>query len=65
MAKIDDKDKDIFEAKEAFWTSTLGIRQAFYEFSFTTEALYMSYTDKLWDDYWNDFRYLVRPVLAF
>ena len=65
MAKIDDKDKDIFEAKEAFWTSTLCIRQAFYEFSFTTEALYMSYNDKLWDDYWNDFRYFVRPVLAF
>ena len=61
VAKIDDKDKDIFEAKELFWTSTLCYRQKFCEFSFNTDALYWNSSDKLT----YEFRHLVRPVLAF
>ena len=65
IAKIDDKDKDIFEGKESFWTSTLCFGQAFYRFSFNTDALYMLNAEKLWNEYGYDTRYLVRPVLAF
>lgn len=61
MAKIDDKDKDIFEDRELFWTSTLCYRQKFCQFSFNTDALYWHSNDKLT----YESRHLVRPVLAF
>ena len=61
MAKIDDKDKDIFGGRELFWTSTLCVRQEFCLFSFNTDALYWYSNDELT----YESRHLVRPVLAF
>ena len=61
MAKIADKDKDIFGGRELFWTSTLCVRQEFCLFSFNTDALYWYSNDELT----YESRHLVRPVLAF